>query len=111
MLLLFSSVSTRSGAVADEVALDLLALRGPAVIVRAGGRHFGRIPSRLEDVRWNLERIAVKGATDGDDDVDHEAALANLDALRSCTDDTLETLLEVSAAWHQTDDGAVYDSL
>jgi len=62
----------------------------------------------VDNVRWNLERLAstrVAAHGDANDPV--------VEAVSAATDDTLETLLEVSADWHSDGHGAwcVHDSV
>ena len=65
-------------------------------------------PLELEDLRWNLDRIASHSSADTYVAAAASAAVdraAALQALRCCSDDTLETLLECSADWHCLTDG------
>ena len=60
-------------------------------------------PLELDELRWNLERIASHSSANTNVAAAVSAAVdraAALQALRGCSDDTLETLLECSAEWH-----------
>ena len=59
---------------------------------------------QLDELRWNLDRLASDTSADANVAAAASVAVdraAALQALRGCSDDTLETLLECSAQWRR----------
>ena len=58
---------------------------------------------KLDELRWNLDPARFRHSADANVAAAASAAVdraAVLQALRGCSDETLETLLECSAEWH-----------
>ena len=83
------------GSLVDGLLSDLAAEQ------RAAPELAGQL--ELDDLRWNLDRLASDNSADANVAAAVSAAVdraAALQALHSCSDDTLETMLECSAEWH-----------
>ena len=87
------------GSLVDGLLSDLAAEQ------RAAPELAGQL--ELDDLRWNLDRLASDNSADANVAAAVAAAVsaavdraAALQALHSCSDDTLETMLEYSAEWH-----------
>ena len=83
------------GSLVDGLLSDLAAEQ------RAAPELAGQL--ELDDLRWNLDRLASDNSADANVAAAVSAAVdraAALQALHGCSDDTLETMLECSAEWH-----------
>ena len=83
------------GSLVDGLLSDLAAEQ------RAAPELAGQL--ELDDLRWNLDRLASDNSADANVAAAVSAAVdraAALQALHGCSDDTLETMLEYSAEWH-----------
>ena len=83
------------GSLVDGLLSDLAAEQ------RAAPELAGQL--ELDDLRWNLDRLASDNSADANVAAAVSAAVDRavaLQALHGCSDDTLETMLECSAEWH-----------
>ena len=83
------------GSLVDGLLSDLAAEQ------RAAPELAGQL--ELDDLRWNLDRLASDNSADANVAAAVSAAVdraAALQALHGCSDDTLETMLKCSAEWH-----------